>query len=334
LDISIIKDVVCDAYGINIFFVEKNKNVYKLQSKDKTYCLKVINYNLGHFLFILGAIRHLQNNGFDKIPDIIKTKSGSNYICISGKYAYLTDWLNCRQSNYDNPVDLSIAASKLAELHVKSEGFRINKNMDPRIGWLKWMETFTTRISEIIDFKERILKKGVKTEFDLLYIKDMSEELDIADSSIINLYNSDYIYNMKKEIARRGFCHHDYAHHNILIDKSGNANVIDFDYCILDSHLHDLSSLMLRRLKNSKWDLGNAYFIMESYSSIKEVKNSDIPIMAAFMEFPQDYWQLGIQYYWENKDWDEEVFISKLNKIYEDREEKHEFLHDLRRLKF
>ena len=56
--------------------------------------------------------------------------------------------------------------------------------------------------------------------------------------------------------------------------------------------------------------------------------------MAAFMEFPQEYWQLGIQYYWEKKQWDEEVFINKLNKIYEDRDEKYEFIQDFERIIF
>ena len=47
---------------------------------------------------------------------------------------------------------------------------------------------------------------------------------------------------MDKEFLKR-FCHHDFAHHNLLIDKQGEINVIDFDYCILDSHIHDLASL-------------------------------------------------------------------------------------------
>lgn len=329
---SYIRKLVKDAYSIEPCSIEKIKNVYKLQCVDKSYCLKVINYNFGHFLFILAAIKHLQNNGFDRIPEIINTTGGESYIEFQGRYAYMTEWLSCRQCNYDNPLDLGIAASKLAELHLKSQGFCIERGMEPRIGWLKWIDTFSVRIEEIYDFKRRILAKDRKSEFDKLYLEQMDDLLDTARNSIINLCNTNYINQMKKEINKGGFCHHDYAHHNILIDEKGTTNIIDFDYCILDTHLHDLSSLIIRRMKNSRWDINCAVYIMNSYDSIMEIKNIEIPIMAGFMEFPQEYWQLGIQYYWENKDWGEEVFLSKLHKIYEDRDEKYDFIQDFKRI--
>lgn len=328
MNLSFIRSLIKDAYGIEVCSVEKIKNVYKLHCINKSYCLKVINYNLGHFLFILAAIKHLQNSGFQNIPEIISTVNGNSYIEYQGSYAYLTDWINCRQCNYNNPLDLKIAAQKLAELHLNSRNFSIEGNMEPRIGWLKWIDTFRTRIDEIYRFGNIILNKEEKSKFDYLYIKDMEEQVSAGRDSIINLCRSDYINQMKIEICNRGFCHHDYAHHNILIDENENANIIDFDYCILDTHLHDLSSLIIRRLKNNRWDLDCAGNIIEKYSSINKICKVQIPIMSAFIEFPQDYWQLGIQYYLEKKQWDEEVFINKLNKIYEDREDKYEFLSD------
>ena len=232
MNFSFIRSCVKDAYGIEARQIEKIKNVYKLQGPEKSYCLKVINYNFGHFLFILAAIKHLQDVGFNTIPKIIHTLNGHSFIEYEGRYAYLTEWINCRQCNYDNPLDLRIASLKLAELHLCSRNFSIENNMEPRVGWLKWIDTFSTRVEEIYDFRRIIFKKEQKSEFDLLYIRDIDEQLDIARDSIIDLCNSDYLSLMKLEIGKRGFCHHDYAHHNILIDEKENANIIDFDYCI------------------------------------------------------------------------------------------------------
>jgi len=161
----------------------------------------------------------------------------------------------------------------------------------------------------------------------------MEEELNRADKAIENLIKSDYIEKIHEDILRSGFCHHDYAHHNVLIEGNGRINIIDFDYCILDTNLHDLSSLLLRAMKNGKWDMEDAIKIIDSYSTIKMVSKRDIPIMAAFMEYPQDYWQVGIQYYWEEQPWGEDFFIKKLKKTIEDREEKQEFIEDFRNIK-
>ncbi|KGM98400.1 spore coat protein [Clostridium novyi A str. 4552] len=317
-------------YEINITSIEKIKSIYRVVADNKEFCLKVIGYEFGHFFFILNVIKHLQNNGFCKIPELIKNKNGIDYIKIENKYAYFTPWIKARQSNYDNPIDLNIATKKLAELHLKSRGFNVTENMNPRIGWLRWIKTYKTRKNEILDFKSRINKKYKKSKFDCMYLGIMDEEIKRADRAIFNLSKSNYIEKMKKEILYRGFCHHDYAYHNVLIDDKNCVNIIDFDYCMLDTHLHDLSSLLIRRMKYGKWDTKNASEILEIYNSINKVEYDDVAIMAAFMEFPQDYWQRGIQYYWEEKPWGEEFFIKKLERYIEDREEKEQFIEDFR----
>lgn len=334
LEIQEVRETVQDNYSLCINDIVKIKNVYRIETENDMYCLKIINYDFKHFLFIIGAIKHLQGNGFKHIPEIIETIDNKEYIAIENKYAYLTPWLKARECNYDNPVEIKLCTSKLAELHKKSLNFKVTPDMLPRIGWLKWIETFKTREREILDFKRRISEKVCITEFDSDYLRIMEEELARSNRSIENLCKSEYVSKMKEEIKHRGFCHHDYAHHNVLLDKSGGVNIIDFDYCILDTHLHDLSSLLIRRMKNGKWSPENAFFIMEAYDDTFSIYKSDIEVMAAFMEFPQEYWQIGIQYYWEKKDWGEEFFLRKLEKMREDRVDKQIFIEKFRKIKY
>lgn len=321
-------------YEIDTKEIQKIKNVYKITTKSSNYCLKVIAYDYGHFLFILSAIKHLIKNEFQCIPDIIMTKDKKDYIQIEGGYAYLTKWIDSRLCDYDSTVDIVKAVSELAKLHIKSRGFEISKEMNPRIGWLKWVKNFDTRMREVLDFKKRIEAKDKKTEFDNLYMSMMEEEILRAQKSIDDIENFDYFYKMQNEINYKGFCHHDYAHHNILINFQNEVNIIDFDYCILDTHLHDLSSIMIRKMKNGNWDMATAIFILDVYDSVYKIENTDIPIMAAFMEFPQAYWQVGIQYYWEKQPWAEEFFLSKLKRINEDKENRQEFLEEFMTLKY
>ncbi len=330
MNIDELKQIVEESYGLNIIELEKIKNVYRIKTDEDDYCLKMIKYEFPHFWFIVSAIKHLQNNGFDRVPDIVKRLDGVDYIGLGNLNAYLTKWIDARECNYDNPIDVSLAAVKLAELHNKSEGFKVTENMKPRVYWYKWIEHFRTRMDEILDFKKRIALKAEKTEFDYLYLDAMQEELDRAEAAVENLIRSSYIDKVKDEIKKQGFCHHDYAHHNVLIEENRRVNIIDFDYCILDINIHDLASLLIRKMKNGKWDMSNVVPIFEGYGSIRKIEKRDISIMAAFMEFPQDYWQIGIQYYWEGPQKSEDFFVKKLRKIYEDREEKQDFIDEFR----
>lgn len=328
----LVKETLEKNYEIKVIKMEKIKNVFKLYCTSGIYCFKTIRYELGHFLFILGAMKHLQNNGFKTIPKIIPSCSKNEYIAIGSYYGYLMPWVNGRQCCYENPIDLMLAATKLAELHEKSKKFYVNSFMTPRTEWFKWISTFNTRINEILNFKNIIDEKKENTEFDYVYKNAIKTQLSIAESAVSNLNETEYIMKMNEEIKYKGFCHHDYAHHNILIDSKVNVNIIDFDYCILDSHLHDISSLLIRTMKNGKWSMDKALYVLDAYNTINKIQKDDVPIMAAFMEFPQDYWQIGIQYYWENKPYGEEYFLNKLNKILLDTEDKKDFVEEFRYL--
>lgn len=159
MESSQVAELISDFYELDASDIEKIKNVYKVKVSDNFYCLKTINYEYGHFLFILSAIKHLQNRGFDRIPEIIQNKYGEEYVRFEQGYAYLTPWINARESNYDNPIDLKNAAMKLSELHKYSRGFEITSDMKPRIGWFKWIDKFSERTEDIIKFKDIINEK-------------------------------------------------------------------------------------------------------------------------------------------------------------------------------
>ena len=321
-----IKSYVEENYGLKVDDIEKVKNSYKIITKDEGYCLKVIKYEFSHFYFILSAMKHLQKNGFTNIPKFIMNKEKKEYGSIDGKYVYLTKWIPSRVSNYDNPLELTRISSELAKLHQCSKGFTLGKNMKPRIGWFSWSNVFETRKNEILDFKNRINQKSYKSEFDLLYLENIEEEVERAEKSILGLQKNNYLKIMEREVFKRSFCHHDYAHHNILIDNNKNINVIDFDYCILDSHLHDLCSLLIRNMKDGKWDEEKSNLILNAYGENMETRQDEIPLIREFIRFPQVFWQIGLQVYWEQQPWGEDFFKNKLEKYLDDREEREEFI--------
>ncbi|WP_297422666.1 CotS family spore coat protein [Clostridium sp.] len=321
-----IKSYVEENYSMNVDNIEKVKNSYKITTKDEGYCLKKIKYEFPHFYFIFSAMKHLQKNGFKNIPEFIMNKDKKEYGNINGKYVYLTKWIPSRVSNFDNPLELAMVSSKLAELHKYSKGFTLEQKMKPRIGWFSWIKVFETRKNEILDFKNRINQKAYKSNFDLLYLDNIEKEIKRAGESILGLQKNNYVKIMEKEVFTRGFCHHDYAHHNILIDSNKNINIIDFDYCILDSHIHDLCSLLIRAMKDGKWEAEKADLILNAYREEMEVSPEEFPIIREFIRFPQAFWQIGLQVYWEQQPWGEDFFIGKLERYLDDCETREKFI--------
>lgn len=326
MDNSYMKNEIESNYLLDIYKINNFRNSYKLESNKGVYGIKIVKYTFPHFNFILSAIKHLNKKGFKKIPTILNTKDNIEYIKLGENYAFLNEWITCRRCDYKNMNELSKASSKLGELHKYSEGFNINSKMKPRIAWHSWINVFETRLLEILDFKKRIYQKCYKSNFDIIYLREIEEEIERGKKAIGELKKYNYYGIMDKEILKRGFCHHDYAHHNVLIDENEEVNVIDFDYCILDTHIHDVGSLLIRSMKEGNWKNEIANNILNSYSKTNDVTEKELRLIIAFIRFPQGFWQIGLQCYWEQQPWGEEFLTRRLNKYLEDREEREKFL--------
>ena len=309
-------------YDIKVYDYNKIKGVYKIFSDGIDYALKVVSYKFGHFNFIINAILHLKKSGLKFIPEIILTKDDKAYFECNNEYYYISKWISSRSSNYNDESELLKVVQNVAILHKFSEGFKVTKDMEPRIYWFNWLKNFYIRKNEIINFRDRIMQKANKDEFDLIYFNEVDKEIETAEKSILALYRSKYFEIMKKQVQKRGFCHHDLAEHNVLISQKNNIYFIDFDYCILDSYLHVLASIIIRSNKDGRWSEEKFNKIIKSYSYIQKITEAEKEIILAFIRFPQEFWQLGIQKYWEMQDYSEDIYLKKLINYLEDRDKK------------
>ncbi|WDC85020.1 hypothetical protein PL321_05665 [Caloramator sp. mosi_1] len=97
----------------------------------------------------------------------------------------------------------------------------------------------------------------------------------------------------------------------------------------MDTHLHDLSSLLIRNLRYGNWDIKLFNFILNEYGRYVPVTLEEVNLIFCFMEFPQDFWQVGLQYYVEKQPWTEENFLKRLNRVVLDCENRFKFLDEL-----
>lgn len=324
-------DYLSVKYDLNIQGISQVKNVMRISTDQGDRCLKTVKYRKEHFLFILSAMKHLMDNGFEGIIPFIPTKDGQLYVELKDGYGFLTEWLPGRECDYSNPIELDIAAVTLAKLHNASRGFNPGPEVEYRDGWGKWVEKFTSRIMDMMEFKKIIEAKSEHTYFDTVYYDNVDYHLVQAEQAVEHLKNSRYFELMEAEMKNKSFCHHDYAHHNVLISGDFTAHVIDFDYCICDTRIHDLSSLIIRNMRHGNYsNMEKAQYIINCYLKEGYLKTDEIEVMNAFMEFPQDFWQVGLQYYIEKQDWKESNFNKRLNNVINDKIDRQQFIDEFK----
>lgn len=312
-------------YGIKIDSMEKVKNSYKISTPGGFMCFKESGYDQDQFQFIISSIEHVLSKGFQSVLPFYTASGGRSFIKTDRGYGFMCSWINSREADFKNPVELRLCIKTLAQFHLASRGAG-HRAPGCRSLQGRWIERFRKRSEQLLYFKALISLKDKKDQFDSIYLRYFDAHYRQALKAIRDLEGSSYTDIMEEKNGFLELCHHDTANHNFLITPDCSMFLIDFDYCIQDSHLHDLASIIIRNMKYGNWSPDTLEFILENYASCIPVSDEELYAIFCFMEFPQDFWQIGLQYYVEKQPWEEEFFIRKLSRMAEDSRERMDFL--------
>lgn len=322
-----IKNEVIDAYGLEIDWIEPVRKVYRLITKDRRIlAYKKINYSVAELLFVFSAMEHLFNKGFYKLGRFIKTQAGSPYSQVDGDIYVISNWVEGEEGDYLKKSDLIATIRTLAELHETSKGFKPIEGSHIRSEWGHWINKFINRKDQLLEFKEIIINKKNKSDFEHLYLQAFDYFYHNAKEAIDILKASNYFDLCNKYSKENSLCHHDIAYHNVIIDNNGIANLVDFDYCLSDLRIHDIGSLIIRNLKEFGWEVDRASFILEQYNRFQPIASDEIKVMQGFIHFPQDYWQVAFTYFCEDIGRTEREAFRRLLRAVKMKKEREKFL--------
>ncbi len=320
-------------YGVHIQNIEQQKqSVLKLETNRGTFALKHSRLEPEELYLQFHICRHLETKGFNRIASIVPTRLGDAFAQLNSERFMLTTWLETEQSNLVNPADLELAVLNLAQFHNAGAGYFGKVFWPKRRLYGVWPQRFSFRLGHILRYHRQILARGIRDEFDQLFVNIAGRALNQAGAAINRLKAGSYYRLANKARAMGTICHHDYAYHNILMDRNRRVWLVDFDYCILDMPLHDLGSMILRTVKLSNWSLDDAKRILLIYHEEKPLEPGELEVLLSFMEYPQDFWQLAWARYNEVGMHKYENLLLRLKKFVDTAEARDKFLARFARL--
>lgn len=318
-------------FNIKIESLKANKGVYHLKTNKGERCLKKINYGPQKLLFVYGAKEHLIKNGFSLVDKYYLNIEDEPYAIVNEDLYTLSEWIEGRECDFHNIEEVKLAAKTLAMMHEASKGYDPPENSKLKSDLGRWTTLMSKRIKSFDKMRDMVRKKSNKNEFDLLYIKSMEFYKELGRKALNTLENSEYINLCEVAQNEKSFCHHDFTYHNIILDESNNCHVIDFDYCKRELRTFDISNFMIKVLKRVNWNKEFAYTILEAYNEVSPLVECEYKVLYAYLQFPQRYWRLANRYYYNEVNWGQNTFGSKLSSIIDEQEIMLEFLEDFRK---
>lgn len=297
-----------EEFQIVVYNIVPVRKAFFLSTDKGDKVLKKVNYTIDEFNYIVSAINYIKKS-FNRVINFSKTKAGKECYIKNGELYCIMDMIAGRECEFSNPVDVSIATRGLSELHKASEGFRTELPTKNNCG--NFIESFMRKKDEMLFFKKMSNLYEIKTEFDNIFIKNVDYYIDKIDESLEKLELTQY-YKLCSEEDKIVLCHHDLAHHNIIINDE-KAYFIDFDYSIVDLRVHDLCNFISKVVKNFDYDISKAVLILDSYCKETSLKKSELEVLYALLCFPNDFYNIAKDYYSRRKEWREKTFFNRLN---------------------
>jgi CotS family spore coat protein len=313
-------------YDFEVIEVQPVRAAYLLKTTKGAFALKKADYKANKLEFIHSAIEHLYNNGFKRLARTYLTRNGKTHIEVDGEIYFLTNWLQGREADLKSAKDMYNASQTLAELHLASKGFTPPPDCKPKVNLGKWPNKFQKRCNELLEFRDRVRESTSYGKFDRLFLSNVDYYYEQSLKAISMLARSSYLDLVKKAQEERGFCHRDYTYHNLIIDSFGVPHVIDFDYCVIDLQIADISRFFQKVMRKSQWEFDKVKGLLNSYEKINPLSPQDLEVLYISMMFPQKFWRLVRRYYDHTRNETELELFSKLKDITDERVLREDFL--------
>lgn len=312
---------IFEDYNLKVYDVAPVRNVFMVSTDKGNKILKLYDCTIDELKFIYDVVEYIKVK-FPRIVQFIKNKEGDFFTIRNNDMYCIVDTVMGRECDFFNPLDIKTAAQGLGELHLAAEGFKNNLKGKNTSGEL--IGNFIKAQSKIKFLKNIANMHEVRTEFDDIFISKVDYYNQSINNSIEILNNSAY-YKLCSEEDKIIVCHHDLAHHNILI-KDDDAYFIDFDYAVIDLKIHDLCNLINKVIKNFAFDINKAEAILLDYSIFNTLNTRELEVLYGMLTFPGDFYNISYDYYTRRKNWEEEIFLDKLKRKVEFEEDRQDFL--------
>lgn len=303
---------IISGFGLKSLSCETYRGIWRVQTENGYKYLKRSKLNREEIKFIHEVLEYLYRRGFGRAPRLTLNLKGEPFVQDEAGLFVLTDWQFSKELDFRILMDLRAAARFLAEFHLAGEGFEPVRTLPERTLWYGWPIKFIRRLRQLEEFEQLAQSEAERSEFSRLYLRHFNTFYRQAVYSLELLFRAPYPIVAQTDSARRSLCHHDFSGRNLLRTYDHRLFLVDFDYCLRDLKIHDIINLLVRNLKHNGWRVEVCRFILEEYQRVSSLSREEIEVMQVLLTWPQDFWQVGLQYYLEKLPWPKERFLKKL----------------------
>lgn len=297
--------------SIKLISDKGKKATWSIATSSGNKILKKAPVSKQRLLFLIQAIRHLQNNDAP-IPPMVVTKTGSYYAEDSDGGCYvLSDEAQGSSPTYATN-DLMIIMKELGKFHLASRGFQSHFEANERQHLGGWGVTYEKHINELERFKG--LSRRSSSEFEKLYLLHVDKFIEQGKEALQWIQSGYYMNWVHKVAVQKNLCHQDFAAANLIKTKQGLV-IIDMDSLTFDLPARDIRKIFNKVMKKHGWSSAKAVTMLRAYREVHPLSEEECSIIYADLLFPHLFYGLASKYFNRRLEWNAPQTLQKLKAL-------------------
>lgn len=289
---EVLKDYDLDVKSMDVVTTKPDKGgaIWKLETNKGPVSFKLLHRRPTRSLFSLGAQEYLVDEKEARVPPIIQTKDGKNFVEAGGKLWFVADWIEPLA-----PVTKDLEGAKqlcyaLGEFHVLTKGYKPPHEAENASRVHKWERSYE-KVIEKMDWFRNIANAypEMPASSTLLSVIDRFEEH--GKESYQRLLESKY-----RELASLGnqywgLVHQDYGWSNAQMGENGMW-IIDLDGVSFDIPIRDLRKLITGTMADLyRWDATWVREMINAYHQANPISSDLYDLLMIDLSVPNEFYK-------------------------------------------
>lgn len=316
-----------DNYEIEVLRTRKGRGAILCDTGQGTYIFKEYKGPKDKVILQNALLTHIQEQASVCVESIVPTKEGEFLVSDQDGISYiLKSYFEGRECNIRDIEECKEAVSTLAILHTVMHLTGQESIDSMPVFYLE--KEYEKHNRELKKVRRYLKDRGQKTDFELFLQKHYDYFLEQA-LQITEEWQSYTCPKEQEELKAGGiFSHGDYQYHNI-IKTENDMCVINFEKCILDKPIRDLSLFMRKLLEKSNWSRPLGDTLLNSYQKVNPLSARLYIELYYRLAYPEKFWKIVNFYYNSGKAWIPGRNMEKLEKLLIQEKEKQTFLTEI-----
>ncbi|WP_181347990.1 CotS family spore coat protein [Thalassobacillus sp. CUG 92003] len=269
---------------------EKGGAIWKIDTDHGPFSLKLLHRRPTHSKFSLGAQNYLVNEKNAKVPAIVKTKDGNDYVEMGGKLWFVANWIETLQQLPEDLEGTKKLCYTLGEFHKLTKGYVPPAEAEKISRLHRWPRTYE-RVEKKLGWFQDIATaySEMPASSTILNVIDMFQEQ--ASQARERLMASPYEDFVARGTEDASLVHQDYGWSNAQLADDGMW-VIDLDGVSYDIAIRDLRKLIIDRMHAmGHWDINWARDMIQAYDDANPISDEEFEMLLIDLSLPNLFYK-------------------------------------------